>query len=164
MEQYQLLKRSFFSSLQKALSYSAPTMIFVRLMGSRGGNTILREELKNKKLEIKQEEKKLLFLIDGKQCFAYEYIYDDSYKSWGVAYERIVDGRKFISQTGFPNLYDKYSGPNDPRLPEPDETILRSCNGKYLVEITILGKIPIERSKYKTKGTAYLHEWIVKQK
>ncbi|MFA5871050.1 MAG: hypothetical protein WC842_04190 [Candidatus Paceibacterota bacterium] len=42
MEQYQLLKRSFFSSLQKVLSHSSPTMIFVRFMGSRGGNTVLR--------------------------------------------------------------------------------------------------------------------------
>lgn len=167
MEQYQLLRRLLASSIQNAFSYAAPIHLFVRLKGSRGGTTIINIDLTGKNFSIKRGKGKFIFLINGTQCYVYKrlrYAYD-LHTSWTAAYRRLTHkGTMFFAAAGFPNDRDEYSSPNDTRLLEPYETVLRTCNGEHLVEITFPGKIPVTFSKERTKDTAYLHEWIIKKK
>lgn len=168
MDQYYLLRRKFFSSLQNALLYTQPTQLFIRFRGSLGGATITKINLTGKQFSIKRGKKQLIFFVDGKQCYIYKSKWTDSpnYKIWAVEYYRITDdNRMFIATTGFPNPWDgDYTGPDDPRLPEPYQTFLRSANGEHFVEITFPGRIPIIKSNERTKNATYLHEWNILKK
>jgi len=165
MEQYQLFQKNYFSSLQNAFSHADPVRFFVRFMGSRGGQIVLDENIKGKKLKVKKNGTALIFLLDDVVFYEYKKIFTDNNKSWSIAYRRLIDGQLFLPRTGLPNPYDgDYTGPDDPRLPEPYEIMLRSSNSEHLVEIYFDKRIPIIRSEYSTKGTAFLHEWIIKPK
>jgi hypothetical protein len=163
MEQYQLFQKNYFSSLKHALSHADPVWFFVRFMGSRGGKIVIDEDIKNRKLKIKKQNTTLIFLLDN--TIFYEYKKSDGNESWSIQYQRLIEGHLFLPRTGLPNPWDgDYTGPNDPRLPEPHETKLRSCNGEHLIEIGFNKKIPIVQSKTLTKDTAFLHEWIITPK
>lgn len=156
MEQYEIPPRICIAVIQKILSRHFPERIFICRVGSRGGDIILDEKLFGKILAIKETLSGLVISINGKNKFIFEFT-DGSLpgekpawiwgKKWAVAYERIKpDGVMHCACTGYPNLQEPYTGPDDIRLPEARRTILRSTNGTHLIEITFAGKIPIKKS------------------
>lgn len=172
MEQYEIEPRFFFRCIKKAVSHFNPEYIYIRFVGSKGGEVVISEDLRNKKLEIVRNKKGLNILIDGEKKFLYE-IADKaslSGKSWGVAYERRRFDSKYpmlakigimhYAHCAYPNPYESYTGHDDPRLPPVYRTILRSVNLNYLIEITFPGKIPIKKYREMPEYEDWFY-WII---
>lgn len=104
--------------------------------------------MKGKKLTVSREENGLNINIDGNKVFYYEITKSAGItfgNRWSIAYERFDDeGRMHHAYTGYPNLLESYTGPDDPLLPKVKNTIFRSRNRDYLIEITFSGKISIK--------------------
>ena len=149
MEQYPIQPRQYLKNIRSALQHFRVEWVYIRPMGSRGGDVIVSENVKNSKLGMSQTKNGLDIKIGGKKVFCYEIKKSDNIdfgNRWSVAYERVDnDGRIHVAHTGYPNCYESYTGPDDPNLPAVKHTILRSCNLKYLIEITFIGKISIKK-------------------
>lgn len=63
--------------------------------------------------------------------------------------------------TGYPNLIDPYTGPDDSRLPDVKQTIFRCVNLDHLIEITFLGKIPIRCLNKLVFNTPHWYYWEI---
>lgn len=151
MEQYEIRANRYFKNIQKALRNYPVEWIYIRFIGSQGGKVIISENMKGKRLTISRGENGLNTKIDGKKVFFWE-ITARSGKivfgnRWSIAYERFdEDGNVHYANTGYPNPYAPYTGPDDPDLPKVKNTIFRSGNRNYLIEITFSGKIPIKKT------------------
>lgn len=156
MEQYEIEHRLFFQCIEKAVAQFNPECIFIRFVGSRGGEIIVSENLNGKKLSVLKKRNGLSIVINGAEKFFYET--SDKLvpgKKWAVAYERRRFDSKYplLAKTGvihyahcaYPNPYESYTGPDDPNLPPIYKTILRSANLCHFIEITFPGKIPIKK-------------------
>ncbi len=168
MEQYEIEQRFLFRCIKKAVTHFNPEYVYIRFVGSQGGEVVVSEKLKGRKLEVVREKKGLGIIVGGEKKFLYEF--EDksliSGKKWSVAYER----RRFDSKDpkmakigimhyascGYPNPLEPYTGPEDPLLPPVYKTILRSVNRHYLIEITFPGKIPIK----KYRKMSYYPDWF----
>lgn len=164
MEQYEIPPRSCVAVIKKILRHHPPEHIFIRWVGSigagniegKGGRTVLDENLSDKTLTIRETFSGLEVFIDGKNKFIFEFrvatppIGKPAWvwgKKWCIAYERIKpNGVMHFACSGYPNLQEPYTGPDDIRLPEARKTLLRSANLTHLIEITFTGKIPIRKS------------------
>ena len=166
MEQYEIPARSCNVTLQTALRYCKPERIFIRYVGSRGGETVIDENLIGKTLELTETIDGFEIRINGDKKFLFGFWKDDRLKiwwgkSWAVAYKRIdKDGRMIMAHACYPNPYDPYDGPDDPRLPNPVETHLRAVNRTQYIEILFPGKIPIKRSYVMIKSANW-HYWTI---
>lgn len=156
MEQYEIEHQFFFRSIKKAVTHFKPEHVYIRFVGSKGGEIIVSENLKGEKLSILGKRNGLSISIDGKEKFLYDTSHQlVSGKKWAVAYER----RRFDSKDpalakigilhyghcAYPNPYEPYTGPDDPNLPPVYKTTLRSANLCHYIDITFPGKIPIKK-------------------
>jgi len=148
MEQYQILVKRYFKNIQKALKNFQVEFLFVRFIGSQGGEVIISENINGKKLTVYRNKKVLVLKLDREKIFVYEIkkLKPISIGNrWFLAYQRFDSKDRMLhSHAGYPNQFEPYTGPDDPKLPEIRNTILRSCNEHYLIEITFSGKIPIK--------------------
>lgn len=150
MEQYEIPTNRYFENIQKALKHFQAKHIFIRFMGSLGGKTVFNEKVKDKKLSITREKYGIWIKINGKKSFFYEIKKRSTGGCWGsewsIAYRRFYpDGKEHLARGCYPNSFEKYLGPKDPRLPEVKQTIFRVGNESYLLEITFSVKIPIKK-------------------
>lgn len=158
MEQYEIRPADCNKTIQTALKYFPPEKLFIRRVGSQGGGVAINKNLKNGQLVIKYSKSSFKFMIDGKEAFLFEFKKSagDAYvwgKNWSLAYERIDSkGRTNFASAGYPYPGSIYDGPDDPRLPIPETTILRCVNRNYFVEIVFKDKIPIRKTQYKMFG------------
>lgn len=157
MEQYEIRPISCNKTIQTALKYFALENLFIRCVGSKGRGVVVDSNLnKNRELAVRCTKSGFEFILRGKKVFFFEFTFCGDYvmgKKWSIAYERIKgDGVMIFASTGYPYLGSVYDGPDDPRLPEPEVTILRCANFIHLVEITFKGRIPIRKTKYKMRG------------
>ena len=166
MEQYEIPPRSCNKIIQTAIKFFEPEHLFIRLVGSNGGAIQVAEKLHGKKLEVRYSKIGFEFFIDGKSHFLFEFSTFPALprytwgKEWALAYKRFTRSKGFpavdvicTASTGYPYPGAIYTGPDDPRLPEPRSTMLRCCNYGYLAEITFKGKIPIVKTGTKMSGT-----------
>ncbi|MEK7630229.1 MAG: hypothetical protein AAB432_02510 [Patescibacteria group bacterium] len=161
MEQYLVHRTSHRTTIQRALCYFKPSHIYIRSCGSEGGDEEINEKLDKKELAIEYRNGGFAILIDKKEQFFFKYepgVYND----WSIAYERFKPGNlvPIISGSGYPNPQEPYTGPDDPRLPHPRNTILRLNNDQYLLEITFPEKIPIRKGRLLNKKIGWWY-WIV---
>jgi len=154
VEQYALMPEYFVSDLKEILARFKPSFIFVRFIGAAGGATVLNENLAGKTLAIAETQTGLEMKIDGQTKYLFEFgrLMPGSKFPWGkqwlIAYHRErPNGRVHFAHGGYPNPLEKYTGPDDKRLPEIKESVLRSVNREHLIEIRFRGKIPIKRSR-----------------
>lgn len=139
MEQYVIDPLIYYETIRKALTNFRAKHIFIRYMGSAGGKIIINECLDGKIININKTTDGLLILIDERERFLYK-IYKEGLANWAIAYFRKI------------GLYLSI-GPNfpDEALPPVKETILRSANHSFLMEITFEGKIPLRVLSLPTK-------------
>lgn len=143
MEQYFLPKSLDFEHLRFCLATYEPEWLFIRLVGSKGGEVKVDEDLEGRTLDFQHDETGLSLLIDSKEIihFPLEDYAKEYSKGFTLAYERILPtedgiGRMVMLSTGI-NPYDK-------RLPEPRRSILRHDLDWHLVEISFKGRIHLK--------------------
>jgi len=129
-------------------------------VGSRGGNTVIKEALEGKTLTYKFEKNGITFSINQQSVFTLESYDLGMIERWTVAYERFQNEIPILASGGYPNPYDPYTGPDDQKLPEPRNTILRSSGGGHLIEIEFEGKIKIEQV-FPKKLSGFFHAWRI---
>lgn len=169
MEQYEIPPGRYYQTLCYALKHFKVEHVFIRLVGSRGGTVKIDVNILRQNLKLKHSKDGLGIIVDDKECFLFRTtsVKKDtrlSGKCWSIAFLRIdEEGRMHFGSTGYPNLIDPYTGPDDPQLPEVKQTILRSVNQDHLIEITFLGKIPIRCLGKLVFNTPNWYYWEIDQ-
>lgn len=143
MEKYFLSPQFDFVHLRKCLDEYPLDSIFIRKIGSKGGEEKVRENLEGRSLDFKLGKSGLRFFIDDKKVFRFPM------NSWGtrdnigfiLEYERFYpDGRQvFLSHGQEPYKID---------LPEPKRSILRNCADDHYLEIYFKGRINLQFYKW----------------
>ena len=150
MEQYEIPASRYLKNIQKALKRYRAKWIYIRFVGSQGGGVVVSENMKGKKLAVSRSKNGLDIKIDGGKVFFWEITTSGKIvfgNRWSIAYERFdKDGCAHYAHTSYPNPYASYTGPDDPDLPKVQNTIFRSCNRNYLIEVTFAGKVPIKNT------------------
>jgi hypothetical protein len=142
MEQYWMPKKIDFINLRLCLDNYECTHLFIRYIGSQGGNNKVNEVLNGRKLDFKKTKHKLEFLIDSKQVYEFNLEhYNKDNRGFSLAYDRkYPDGKIVMLSTG--------ADPYDKSLPEPHESTLRHClqtnRIDHLAEITFKGRVDLE--------------------
>lgn len=156
MEQYELAKRLVYSDIKYCLANYTPERLFIRLVGSKGGTTKVRESLENKTLDVKKTPGGLSFLINGSEVFTYAL--DDIGKGFSLAYERLPNEKGVIPclPTGI--------NPDDPKLPPVEISLFRSANMNYFLEIDFKGKIPLKFHSWNDKKIGWKSWCVDRQK
>ena len=165
MEQYEIPPQGCNKVIQLALKYFEPERLFIRSTHeptSCRGKTKVNEILTGKKMKVKYSHSGFEFFINGKSYFLFKFSKTSAIpnftwgKKWSLAYERFKykSGTpvRWYASTGYPYPGEIYVGPDDPRLPEVESTMLRSVNDGHLAEITFGGKIPIIKTGKSMNG------------
>jgi hypothetical protein len=162
MEQYEIPPNVCNRTIQAAIQYFEPEYLFIRWVGSMGGEVEVSEGLKGKKLNVRYLKMGFEFSIDSVSRFLFKFSTSPAIprytfgKKWALAYERFTKSGTidviWMASTGYPYSGEIYTGPDDPRLPEPRSTMLRCANDSHLAEITFKGKIPIVKTGQKMSG------------
>jgi len=164
VEQYEIQPARYYQILRDALKYFKAEYVYIRLVGSKGGTVKVSEDIRQKKLTLKQSRKGLTIIVDEKDKFLFEThsVKKDSLsgKRWSIAFYRENEKRVMhYASTGYPNSLESYTGPDDPKLPEVKQTIFRAVNHDYLIEITFSGKIPIHKLSKLVMNTSTWYYW-----
>lgn len=130
-----------FENLRKCIDNYPAERLFIRDCGGvredgsyrMHGKTKVNEELEGRVLDFSLEDG-LDFLIDGAKVWHFGLEGYD--KGFSLAYERIVDGKRYFASTGV--------DPDDPELPEPRRSFLRHVWDDHLIEIYFKGRIPLK--------------------
>lgn len=136
MEQYWMPKKLDIKNLRACIRHYSPELLFIRAVGSMGGDVKVRENLQGKKLGFKKDKSGLSIHINRKEVFHFPL--KDYDKGFSLSYERIEAtddgvGKMLMLQTGV--------DPYDPKLPEPTKSILRSVLDGHLMEIVFTGRV-----------------------
>lgn len=140
MDQYWMPKELDFKNLRLCLDNYQPDFLYIRLIGSMGGTVKVNESLKNKTLNFKKDSSGLYMLIDSDEVFHFPLQY--YVKGFSLAYERFE-----LGGDGIKRMYTHYGiadNPDDPNLPKPTRSFLRTVLDDYLMEIFFKGKIDIK--------------------
>lgn len=164
MEQYEIAPKSHVEVLQKIIAKYKPEAILIRFVGSVGGGVVVSEDLSNKKLELEKVKNGIEVHIDGKMRFFYENLKErlNSGRAWSLGYIRINGkGIRQYASAGYPNPQAPgISGPDDSQLSPIHETVLRSVNDMYFIEITISGKVPVrDTGREVIDSISWWHYW-----
>lgn len=149
MEQYHIPKKLDFENLKICLNNYECEHLFIRYVGSQGGDTKVREDLNGRKLDFKKSQDKLEFLIDSKKIYDFDLEqYHKSLMSFTLAYNRKYSDGKIVMLNTLIDPYDK-------SLPEPHSSKLRHCfesnNINHLIEITFKGRVNLKFHSWKDK-------------
>jgi len=139
-------KKLDFKNLRACLDNYSPEFLYVRLVGSMGGDVKVNERLENKKLDFRKNKSGLFMLIDSKEVFHFPL--KDYYKGFSLAYRRIEK-----DEEGVGKLVMLVAGfdPYDYSLPEPKTSILRTVLDSHLMEIDFTGRVNLK-----------FHSWWIK--
>lgn len=157
MEQYWMPKHLDFKNLRKCINTYQANELFIRDCGgyrsngkySMHGLSKVNQNLKNKKLDFRKDKSGLCLLINKKEVF--HFTLKNHYKGFSLAYERLKESFPIILQTGL--------NPNNPALPEPNRSFLRTVLDNHLMEIYFKGKIPIK--PYNGKFKEQYQQWTI---
>lgn len=128
-------KKLDFKNLRKCLDNYKAESIYIRLVGSSGGTVKANEKLESKTLDFKKNKSGLHMLIDDLEVFYFPL--KDYKKGFSLDYERMDEKHRMVMlSTGI--------DPDDPNLPEPTRSILRTVLDYHLMEIYFEGKIPLK--------------------
>jgi len=124
-----------FENLRLCLDEYSADFLFIRLMGSMGGDVKVKEKLGDRVLDFRNDKSGLYMLIDSDEVFRFPL---NSYdKGFSLAYERIgPDGSMVMLSHGI--------DPYDSDLPEPEMSTLRAVLDSHLMEIYFKGRIDIK--------------------
>ena len=167
VEQYELSPQNYYRFISYAIKHFKAEFVFIRLVGSRGGTVKVSEDVRGKKLVAIRCRDGLKIIINNQEIFLFKTTSvkkNDrlSGKCWAIAYYRVDDdGKMHFASTGYPNLQEFYTGPDDPRLPKVKQTIFRSVNDDHLIEITFSGKIPIRCSNKLVSRIPGWYYWVI---
>ncbi len=143
MENYFLPPEMDFIHLRKCLDQYSLDSIFIRVIGSKGGQEKVNEKLEGRSLDFKLGKSGLSFFIDDKKVFRFPM------KDWGtreeigfvLEYERFYpDGKRVFLTHG--------KEPLDSSLPEPTRSILRNCVDDHYLEIYFKGRVNLQFYKW----------------
>jgi len=135
MEQYWMPKKLDLKNLRLCIDNYKPDSIFIRLVGSMGGTHKVDMSLVRKKLDFVKDKAGLHMIVSGKEVFYFPL--KDYVKGFSLAYERFwPDGRWCIDSHG--------KDPDNPILPKPKRSFLRTVLDDHLMEIYFKGKIALK--------------------
>jgi len=143
-----------FENLRLCLDRYQANHLYIRLKGSHGGGVKINEKIGSRTLDFRKDWTGLYFLIDSKEVFHFKL---ESYgKGFLIAYERFenVDGIERIV------VMSKNENPDDPTLPEPKYSVLRSVIDSHLLEIAFNGKMPIKFHSWWNKKAEWKY-WTI---
>lgn len=136
MEQYWTDKKLDWKHLRMCLDVMKPDWLYIRLVGSMGGTVKVDVSLKGHLLDFRKDRSGVHMLVDGEEVFHFPL--EDYSKGFSIAYERVYpDGRFHMGSGGEGN-------PDNPELPRPRRSYLRTVLDDHLMEIFFKGKIPLE--------------------
>lgn len=139
-------KKLDFKNLRECLDNYSPEFLYIRLVGSRGGNVKVNERLENKKLDFKKNKSGLFMLIDSKEVFHFPL--KDYDKGFSLAYRRIEPTKNGIGKLVMLGIgIDPY----DASLPEPKKSTLRTILDNHMMEIDFTGRVNLK-----------FHSWWIK--
>jgi len=147
-------KEHDFDSLRYCLNNYKVNGIFIRLIGSMGGDTKVRTSLTSKLLDFKKDDSGLKFFIDSKEVMHFPL--KDYTKGFSLQYERFHDDGRIFFYNGIPN------NPNEKGLPKIENSIFRGALDWHLVEISFKDKIPLKKDGWLNKP--YLNYWRMDKK
>lgn len=152
-EQYQLHYSIGNRNLVRLLKSTSPFSIFIRQIGSLGGETMVKEKLQDRKLLVRSIKDGLDFYIDAQKVFHFEQR-DNHDRQHSVVYER-VDSRGVIilPSTGI--------NPSDSNLPEPRTSEIHGSNSEYYWEIAFQGRVPLKFHSKPKPGDRAFNYWQI---
>ncbi|MDO8517059.1 MAG: hypothetical protein Q7S33_02945 [Nanoarchaeota archaeon] len=154
MEQYWMPKKLDFKNLRFCLDNYTPDFLYIRLVGSKGGDIKVNEDLIDKKLDFRKNKSGLYMLVDSKEVFYFPLKNYD--KGFSLGYERVQPtddgiGRMIALSQGI--------DPYDENLPEPQKSILRTVLDDHLMEISFEGRINLKFHSWWEKP--YWKNWTI---
>jgi len=168
MEQYEIPPKLHYETIRTCLDNFKTKSIFIRPVGSidesrKATMTTIKEDLKDKTLDIKQNKKGLSIYLNGSDVFLFEQEnrcrrYDKRVwgKKWSLAYERDPDPITGI----IPMLSTGYN-PDDPKLPPVNTSSLRCANMEYMFYLNFHGKVPLKFHSYIFPEDKFWKYWVV---
>jgi hypothetical protein len=136
MEQYWLRKEDDWKHLRLCLNNHEPDWLYIRLVGSRGGDVKVNEDLTGRTLDFKTGEDGLHMLIDS--TLAFHFPLEQYWKGFSLAYERFDDNGVMHIEGGIPDE------PYSPLKNEPVRSFLRTVLDEHLMEIFFKGRVYID--------------------
>ena len=160
MEQYWLPKEMDFVNLRYCLDNYQANDLFIRLMGSHGGDIKVNEKLENKVLDFSVDKSGFHFIIDKNEVFnlPLKDYKDKDMKGFSLAYERVETLDDGLTRMVFGSDDDPY----DKTLPEPEYSTLRAVWDYHLVEVGFKGRIDIKFHSWWDKKLRWKYWDIVK--
>ena len=139
MEQYWMPKSSDRRNLRVCIDNYLIDRLFIRQIGSMGGEVKVNEILRECKLDFKMRKSGLSLSIDSTAVFCFPL--KSYHKGFSLAYERICStddgiGRMVMLSHGV--------DPYDPELPEPQRSFLRIVLDEHLMEIFFHGRVHLK--------------------
>jgi hypothetical protein len=105
--------------------------VFIRLMGSMGGDIIVNQDMTGKELVILHDDREIKLFIDCEEVFHHRQT--EQVKGWSIEYRKEMFG-----------MPCDIIHPDD-ECPELFQSTLRNIwNEYFLVEISFKGRIPLE--------------------
>lgn len=130
MSQYWMHRKDDSKNLHHCIDNYECIEVFIRRVGSYGGEVKLTKKMNRNKLEVKYEKGLIKVIIDGNLGFSCIDA-DDSFKGFSIEYR---------NEHGMP--YWDMKHPSDDQ--EVYQSVLRNIWDNHLVEISFKGKIPLE--------------------
>jgi hypothetical protein len=131
MEQYELPRGEECNNLRLCLDNMQPYHLFIRMVGSAGGDPLVREKLEGKLFDVQETESGLSIILNNSEIFLFN-IPDDWSKRASIAYER-------DPEVHLPTGYN----PDDPTLPPVQYSVFRKANMDHYMEVCFHGKAPL---------------------
>ena len=151
MEQYWMPKELDMENLRLCLDNYQSDFLYIRFVGSRGGEVKVNENLEDKKLDFQKDKSGLNLFVDSRKVFNFPL--KNYQKGFSLAYERFFeDGRMHISG-------EIADDPYDANLPEPERSYLRTVLDSHLMEIFFKGRVDIKFHSWWEKP--YWKYWVV---
>lgn len=139
MEQYWMPRELDFENLRFALDSYTPDNLFIRNVGSYGGNVLVNESLVGKSLDFKKRKLDFSFFVDSEKIFTFplqEY-YKYRPKGFSLAYERDDEEGRMV-------FLNELIDPYDSRFLEPHHSVLRQIFDNKLLEISFPGRVHLK--------------------
>jgi len=138
MEQYWMPKELDFENLRFCLDNYVTDSLYIRAVGSRGGEVKVNEDLDWKVLNFRKNSSGLHLFIDSKEVFSFPL--KDYQKGFSLAYERV----EFVDDIERMIILGEGINPYDENLPEPRRSFLRNVLDEHLIEIFFKGRIELK--------------------
>lgn len=145
-EQYDLDGKSYVQSIAVAIINYRPAYLYIRDVGSMGGTVRVSRRLRrNDLLVIERVRGGFSVRVNGAEVFFFAVTRSPGYM-WGTLW-RLEYWRQHPGAVSAASINGPYENPDDSRLSEIKESVLRSVDFGHLIEVRFRGKVHLARTR-----------------